>query len=136
MHYESPKDGMNTFNEAYGQAATPLIESLALQYEAVTQKAPASWIVQQYENGLVLLRAMADDHTHQRQLDRLDCGSMFMKAAANVYSVLSEHDEETDLLETLQLGSVRKVGAGRIATMIGWRSAWQGATNSQMRAGS
>jgi len=107
MHYESLKDGMNTFNEAYGQAATPLIESLTLQYEAVTQKAPASWVVQQYENGLVLLRAMADDHTHQRQLDRLDCGSMFMKAAANVYSALSEHDEETDLLETLQLAVER-----------------------------
>ena len=34
------------------------------------------------------------------------------------------------------LGSVRKVGTGRIATMIGWRPTWQGATNSQMRAGS
>ncbi|WP_369960280.1 cysteine hydrolase family protein [Pseudomonas benzenivorans] len=34
------------------------------------------------------------------------------------------------------LGSVRKVGTGRIAAMIGWRPTWQGATNSQMRAGS
>ncbi|WP_124320346.1 cation transporter [Pseudomonas chlororaphis] len=36
----------------------------------------------------------------------------------------------------LPLGSVRKVGAGRIAAMIGWRPTWQGATNSRMRAGS
>ncbi|MFN3771456.1 MAG: phospholipase effector Tle1 domain-containing protein [Ectopseudomonas guguanensis] len=35
-----------------------------------------------------------------------------------------------------QLGSVRKVGTGRIVAMIGWRPTWQGATNSQMRAGS
>ncbi len=116
MHYESLKDGMSTFNEAYGQAATPLIESLALQYEAATQKAPASWLVQQYENGLVLLRAVADDHTHQHQLDRLDFGSMFMKAAANVYSALSDHDDENDLLATLQLavekaGEIRPKGA-------------------------
>lgn len=34
------------------------------------------------------------------------------------------------------LGSVRKVGAGRIAAMIGWRPPWQGATNSRMQAGS
>lgn len=107
MHYKSLKDGMNTFNEAYGPAATPLIESLALQYEAVTQKAPVSWVVQQYENGLVLLHPMAVDHTHQRQLDRLDSGSMFMNAAANVYSALSERDEETDLLATLQLAVER-----------------------------
>ncbi len=35
---------------------------------------------------------------------------------------------------TIVLGSVRKVGTGRVATMTGWRPTWQGATNSQMRA--
>ncbi|MCY1539566.1 hypothetical protein D9M68_751600 [compost metagenome] len=35
-----------------------------------------------------------------------------------------------------ELGSVRKVSAGRIAAMIGWRLTRQGATNSRMRAGS
>ncbi len=33
------------------------------------------------------------------------------------------------------LGFVRKVGAGRIAAMIGWRSAWQGVTNSPTQRG-
>ena len=115
MHYEPLQNGLTTFNSTYGAAAVPLLESLSLQYEAVTKKAPATWVVRRYENGLVLLRAMADDHTHQQQLDRLDCGSMFMKAAANVYSALREHDD-VELLETLQLAVQR---AGEIKTKGG-----------------
>lgn len=34
------------------------------------------------------------------------------------------------------LGSVRKVQAGRIGAMTGWRPAWQSATNSRMQLGS
>lgn len=34
-----------------------------------------------------------------------------------------------------RLGSVRKVGMGRIAAMIGWGPAWQSATNSPMQPG-
>ncbi|WP_440806865.1 hypothetical protein [Pseudomonas syringae] len=33
------------------------------------------------------------------------------------------------------LGFVRKVGAGRIAVMIGWRPAWQSVTNSPTHRG-
>lgn len=34
-----------------------------------------------------------------------------------------------------QLGFVRKVDAGRIAAMIGWRPAWQSVTNSPTHRG-
>ncbi|MGP0171164.1 hypothetical protein ACSVIJ_04700 [Pseudomonas sp. NCHU5208] len=107
MQYESLPNGMDLFNATYGHAAVPLLECLKLQYEAATKKAPDTWAVRRYENGLVLLSAQADDQAQQRQLDRLDCGSMFMKAAANVYSGLSEHEEESETLEALQLAVER-----------------------------
>lgn len=55
------------------------------------------------------------------------------------YCYLFGHEDPEAILELYLpdlLGSVRKVGTGRIVTMIGWRPTWQGATNSQMRAGS
>nr|WP_239689394.1 DUF4400 domain-containing protein [Pseudomonas syringae] len=38
-------------------------------------------------------------------------------------------------IENFVLGFVRKVGAGRIAAMIGWRPAWQSVTNSPTHRG-
>lgn len=75
---------------------------------------------------------------------------MFVLAALSCYGPISSGSCESDNVLKHEsryavkyremwlsaLGSVRKVGIGRVAAMIGWRPIWQGATNSQMRAGS